>query len=392
MKKTKAYYLSEEIDPILWESVSDAYNDLSVYAYHFIAYKSDKYPIPEELIGDAVLMACERAFKYRDNFDVELGKLHNWFNMIIIHVLNGIHNKLPDEQRYDAIINRAVTDFETDYDLDPDEPENDDEVEGNFEVGASPEHNMLVGEVQRIRKEVADALNKYIDNLKPLDREIFTKAYIDDIPFKVIASQTGLTETAARKRAFDIKNRIRHALPKITDWELCDMVLYNKIAEPIPVPMMGPEEDIEILLKVYPQYVISNINDDDIDTMIEHQNLVAVHELLRSHLEMCFDDYKGDAQEGCDIYSELREELLRRGREFKEDDRIDSNMFIIKDDLDIIVCGHKNPVLYIGFIYEFITIYTDGTSASSIADYLDDLHSIIDIAGDEIDSLIDIRS
>ena len=391
MKKTKAYYLSEDIDPILWESVSDAYNDLSVYAYHFIAYKSDKYPIPEELIGDAVLMACERAFKYRDNFDIELGKFHNWFNMIIIHVLNAIFNKLPNDQRLDAIINRAVTDFDTDYDLDPDEPESEDDGEGNFEVGASPEHNMLLGEVQRIRKEVADALNKYINNLKPLDREIFTKAYIDDIPFKVIASQTSLTETAARKRAFDIKNRIRHALPKITDWELCDMVLYNKIAEPIPVPMMGPEEEIEILLKVYPQYDISRIKPEDTDT-VEYENLVAAHEMLRSYLEMCFDDYKGDAQEGCDIYSELRAELLRRGREFKEDDRLDSNMFIIRDDLDLIVSGPGKPILYIGFIHEFITIYTGGTSASSIADFLDDLHSIIDVAGDEIDSLIDIRS
>jgi RNA polymerase sigma factor (sigma-70 family) len=350
------------------------------------------YPIPEELIGDAVLMACERAFKYRHSFNIEISKLHNWINTIIKRVLFGIHNKLPEVQRLDAIINRAVTDFETDYDLDPDEPESEGDVEDNFEVGASPEHNMLVGEVQRIRKEVADALKNHIDHLKPLDREIFTKAYIDDIPFKVIASQTGLTETAARKRAFDIKNRIRHALPKITDWELCDMVLYNKIAEPIPVPMMGPEEDIEILLKVYPQYDISNINDDDIDTMIEHQNLVAVHELLRSHLEMCFDDYKGDAQEGCDIYSELRAELLRRGREFKEDDRLDSNMFIIRDDLDLIVSGPGEPILYIGFIHEFITIYTGGTSASSIADFLDDLHSIIDVAGDEIDSFIDIRS
>lgn len=391
MKKTKAYYLSEDIDPILWESVSDAYNDLSVYAYHFIAYKSDKYPIPEELIGDAVLMACERAFKYKDNFDIELGKLHNWFNMIIIHVLNAIFNKLPNDQRLDAIINRAVTDFDTDYDLDPDEPESEDDGEGNFEVGASPEHNMLLGEVQRIRKEVADALNKYIDNLKPLDREIFTKAYIDDIPFKVIASQTGLTETAARKRAFDIKNRIRHALPKITDWELCDMVLYNKIAEPIPVPMMGPEEDIEILLKVYPQYDISRIQPEDTDT-VEYENLVAAHEMLRSHLEMCFDDYINKAHDCSDIYSELREELLRRGREFKEDDRLDSNMFIIRDDLDLIVSGPGKPILYIGFIHEFITIYTGGTSASSIADFLDDLHSIIDVAGDEIDSLIDIRS
>ena len=114
--------------------------------------------------------------------------------------------------------------------------------------------------------------------------------------------------------------------------------------------------------------------------------------MLRSYLEMCFDDYKGDAQEGCDIYSELRAELLRRGREFKEDDRLDSNMFIIRDDLDLIVSGPGKPILYIGFIHEFITIYTGGTSASSIADFLDDLHSIIDVAGDEIDSLIDIRS
>ena len=151
MKKTKAYYLSEDIDPILWESVSDAYNDLSVYAYHFIAYKSDKYPIPEELIGDAVLMACERAFKYRHGFNIEISKLHNWINTIIKRVLFGIHNKLPEVQRLDAIINRAVTDFETDYDLDPDEPESEGDVEDNFEVGASPEHNMLVGEVQRIR-------------------------------------------------------------------------------------------------------------------------------------------------------------------------------------------------------------------------------------------------
>lgn len=389
MKKTKAYYLSEDIDPILWESVSDAYNDLSVYAYQFIDYKSDKYPIPEELIGDAVLMACERAFKYRDNFDIELGKLHNWFNMIIIHVLNAIFNKLPNDQRLDAITNRTVTDFETDYDLDPDEPESEDDAEGNFEVGTSPEHNMLVGEVQRIRKEVAEALKKHIDNLKPLDREIFTKAYLDDIPFKVIASQTGLTETAARKRAFDIKNRIRHALPGITPWKVSDIVLYNRMEHLIPEPMVSPVE--EVLLKLYPQYDTSRIEPEDTES-VEYENRIAAHELLRSHLEMCFDDYKGESQESSDVYSELREELLRRGRDFKEDDRLDSNMFIIKDDLDLIVSGPGNPVLYIGFIHEFITIYTAGTNASSIADFIDDLHSIIDIAGEEIDSLIDIRA
>ena len=389
MKKTKAYYLSEDIDPMLWESVSDAYNDLSVYAYHFIAYKSDKYPIPEELIGDAVLMACERAFKYKDNFDFELGKLHNWFNMIIIHVLNAIFNKLPNDQRLDAIINRAVTDFDTDYDLDPDEPESEDDGEGNFEVGASPEHNMLVGEVQRIRKEVADALKNHIDHLKPLDREIFIKAYVDDIPFKVIASQTGLTETAARKRAFDIKNRIRHKLPEIIPWRPCDMVLNQRIQQPIPIrPVLSGDE--EILLKLYPQYDTSKYNEDDID-IEEKENLVAVHELLSYHLEDCFDDYIDQAEEGTDVYSELKAELGRRGWNIREDKHLSDNMFIIEDDLDLIVSGPGNPVLYIGFIYDFIALDTGETSAKSIADFIGDLHSLIDSVGDEIDSLIDIK-
>ena len=389
MKKAKAYYLSEDIDPILWESVSDAYNDLSVYAYHFIAYKSDKYPIPEELIGDAVLMACERAFKYKDNFDIELGKLHNWFNMIIIHVLNAIFNKLPNDQRLDAIINRAVTDFDTDYDLDPDGPKSKDDVEVNFEVGASPEHNILVEEVQRIRKEVADALKNHIDHLKPLDREIFIKAYIDDIPFKVIASQTGLTETAARKRAFDIKNRIRHKLPSITPWDLSDIVLYNKAEELTQVPLIGPEE--EILLKLYPQYDTRGIEPEETDA-VQYENMVAAHELLRSYLEMCFDDYISNAEGLTGVYSELKAELRRRGRNIREDERLGSEMFIVEDDLDLIVCGSGFPVLYIGFIYDFITICTDRTSAKSIADYIDDLHSLIDKVGDEIDSLIDIRA
>ena len=67
-------------------------------------------------------------------------------------------------------------------------------------------------------------------------------------------------------------------------------------------------------------------------------------------------------------------------------------MFIIEADLDLIVSGPGSPVLYIGFIHEFITIYTDGSSATSIADFIGDLHSLIDKVGDEIDSLIDIRA
>ena len=388
MKKTKAYYLSEDIGPMLWESVSDAYNDLSVYAYHFIAYKSDKYPIPEELIGDAVLMACERAFKYRYSFNIKVSKLHNWINKIIENVLKGIYNKLPDEQSLDTIIYKT-SECESECDLNPEETERK-EGDNIGVIGSSPEHNILVEEVQRIRKEVADALKNHIDHLKPLDREIFIKAYVDDIPYKVIAAETGLTETAARKRAFDIKNRIRHRLPEIIPWRPCDMVLNQLIQQPIHIrPVLSGDEGI--LLKLYPQYDTRKYNEDDIDNIEEKENLVAVHELLSYHLEDCFDDYIDQAEEGTDVYSELKAELGRRGWNIREDKHLSDNMFIIEDDLDLIVSGPGNPVLYIGFIYDFIALDTGGTSAKSIADFIGDLHSLIDSVGDEIDSMIDIK-
>ena len=388
MKKTKAYYLSEDIGPMLWESVSDAYNDLSVYAYHFIAYKSDKYPILEELIGDAVLIACERAFKYRYSFNIKVSKLHNWINKIIENVLKGIYNKLPDEQSLDTIIYKT-SECESECDLNPEETERK-EGDNIGVIGSSPEQNMLIEEVQRIRKEVADALKNHIDHLKPLDREIFIKAYVDDIPYKVIAAETGLTETAARKRAFDIKNRIRHRLPEIIPWRPCDMVLNQLIQQPIPIrPVLSGDEGI--LLKLYPQYDTRKYNEDDIDNIEEKENLVAVHELLSYHLEDCFDDYIDQAEEGTDVYSELKAELGRRGWNIREDKHLSDNMFIIEDDLDLIVSGPGNPVLYIGFIYDFIALDTGGTSAKSIADFIGDLHSLIDSVGDEIDSMIDIK-
>ena len=373
---------------MLWESVSDAYNDLSVYAYHFIAYKSDKYPIPEELIGDAVLMACERAFKYRYSFNIKVSKLHNWINKIIENVLKGIYNKLPDEQSLDTIIYKT-SECESECDLNPEETERK-EGDNIGVIGSSPEQNMLIEEVQRIRKEVADALKNHIDHLKPLDREIFIKAYVDDIPYKVIAAETGLTETAARKRAFDIKNRIRHRLPEIIPWRPCDMVLNQLIQQPIHIrPVLSGDEGI--LLKLYPQYDTRKYNEDDIDNIEEKENLVAVHELLSYHLEDCFDDYIDQAEEGTDVYSELKAELGRRGWNIREDKHLSDNMFIIEDDLDLIVSGPGNPVLYIGFIYDFIALDTGGTSAKSIADFIGDLHSLIDSVGDEIDSLIDIK-
>ena len=373
---------------MLWESVSDAYNDLSVYAYHFIAYKSDKYPILEELIGDAVLIACEMAFKYRYSFNIKVSKLHNWINKIIENVLKGIYNKLPDEQSLDTIIYKT-SECESECDLNPEETERK-EGDNIGVIGSSPEQNMLIEEVQRIRKEVADALKNHIDHLKPLDREIFIKAYVDDIPYKVIAAETGLTETAARKRAFDIKNRIRHRLPEIIPWRPCDMVLNQLIQQPIHIrPVLSGDEGI--LLKLYPQYDTRKYNEDDIDNIEEKENLVAVHELLSYHLEDCFDDYIEQAEEGTDVYSELKAELGRRGWNIREDKHLSDNMFIIEDDLDLIVSGPGNPVLYIGFIYDFIALDTGETSAKSIADFIGDLHSLIDSVGDEIDSMIDIK-
>ena len=333
-------------------------------------------------------MACDRAFKYRYSFNIKVSKLHNWVNKIIENVLKGIYNKLPDEQSLDTIIYKT-SECESEYDLNPEETERK-EGDNIGVIGSSPEQNMLVEEVQRIRKEVADALKNHIDHLKPLDREIFIKAYIDDIPFKVIASQTGLTETAARKRAFDIKNRIRHRLPEIIPWRPCDMVLNQRIQQPILIrPVLSGDE--EILLKLYPQYDTRKYNEDDIDNIEEKDNLVAVYALLSYHLEDCFDDYIDQAEEGTDVYSELKAELGRRGWNIREDKLLSDNMFIIEDDLDLIVSGPGNPDLYIGFIYDFIVLDTYGASAKSIADFIGDLHSLIDSVGDKIDSLIDIK-
>ena len=167
------------------------------------------------------------------------------------------------------------------------------------------------------------------------------------------------------------------------------MFLNQRIQQPIPIrPVLSGDE--EILLKLYPQYDTSKYNEDDID-IEEKENLVAVHELLSYHLEDCFDDYIDQAEEGTDVYSDLKAELRRSGRKIREDERLGSEMYIVEDDLDLIVSGPGNPVLYIGFIYDFIALYTDGTSAKSIAEFIGDLHSLIDSVGDEIDSLIDIK-
>ena len=114
MKKTKAYYLSEDIDPILWESVSDAYNDLAEYAYNRIEYLSSTYPIPAEYAGDAVLKACEKAFKYSYSYDETVGKRHNWFNLILKNAIHDIYKTLPKEQSLDKVLNKDIANNDSD--------------------------------------------------------------------------------------------------------------------------------------------------------------------------------------------------------------------------------------------------------------------------------------
>lgn len=398
MTNSKPYYLSEDIYPQGWESITDAYNDLAEYAYNRIEHLSNRYPIPEEYVGDAVLKACERAFKYSYSYDETLGKIHNWFNLILKNVIHDIYNKLPKEQSLDHVLNRDIEDHDFDVSVHDDCQGDDGQCDGldegetsecdNVEMGASPEYNMVYEEVQKIRKEVANALKTHVDNLKPIDREIFVKAYLEDIPFKVIAEELGMTETGTRKRAFDIKKRIRHVLPQITPWKITDMVLYNKVAEPEMVPVCYPMQDI--LLKLYPQYDTSEIDWDEIDDMDLERDM-EVHALLTSYLEMCFDDYKKDSSEASIDYAALVSELQRRGRTITEKSGYDAELCVVEDDLDIVIGTEPTLMIHIGFVHEFMPIVCSGTDAKSVADFIDDLHELLDRAGEEIDSIIDTR-
>ena len=62
MDKKQHVVLSEDIYSEDWTCELDAYNDLAVYAYDFLERLALKRPIPEELIGDIVISACNRAY------------------------------------------------------------------------------------------------------------------------------------------------------------------------------------------------------------------------------------------------------------------------------------------------------------------------------------------
>ena len=62
--------------------------------------------------------------------------------------------------------------------------------------------------------------------------------------------------------------------------------------------------------------------------------------------------------------------------------------FIVDDALDIVIEGRGNSIeLHIGFIYRFLTLPIREASAASVADFIMNLHNILDESGEEIDAL-----
>lgn len=372
MDKKQHVVLSEDIYPEDWTCELDAYNDLAVYAYDFLERLALKRPIPEELIGDIVISACNRAYKYADRFDPECGKLHHWFNAILKHqAIDFCKKNLKNPQANSTPIEvRAQSGKEIPME-DP-----------------CPEDGMIRKQVEAIRKEVADALNDHIDNLRPIDKDIFIQAFVEDVPYRIIAEKTGLTETAARKRAFDIKRRIQKHIAAITPWKPCEMVLFNLAKDNVHMPIRHYTEVERMLLRMFPQYDKREVDIYEDHEMLKEQEL---HHMIATHLEICFDEEfksEDEAYDG-DLYESLYNELEKRGYGLIRHKEAGREHFIIMDDLDLIVEKRASrTVLHIGFTFEFIDIFAGHTPASKVADYIGSLHQLLDEIGDEIDGIL----
>lgn len=374
MENTRFISLSEDIDPMLWVTSSDAYNDLAEYAYQrveMITRKKGGLALNEELAGDIVITACSRAFKYSYRFDPEIAKLHNWFNKIISNTINDYYKKnsrhleknLQKSSRfYDSYGENSVNDLES-----------------------SPEETVISDQVSTIREEVVKALNEHIDTLKPLDKEIFISAFVDDIPYKVIAEKAGMTETAARKRAFDIKNRIKKNLDKITAWDLEDIVLYNKIEDGIE-PIEALTEQDSRLFTFFPQY---DVRDIDPEEDLEYRKERELCDILETDIDISFNEYfrQPAPADQAELFTALQTELKERGRKLIFNEVLGPEFFTVDDALDIVIEGSGNSIeLRIGFIYRFLTLPISEASAASVADFIMNIHNILDESGEEIDA------
>ena len=373
MENTRFISLSEDIDPMLWATSADAYNDLAEYAYQRVEMMTRKNgTLDKESAGDIVLTACCRAFKYSYNYNPEIAKLHNWFNRIIRNTIidyckkNGTYlekNVQKSGRFYSSYGENSANDLEL-----------------------SPEETAISDQVNSIRQEVLKALNEHIDTLNPLDKEIFISAYVDDIPYKAIAEKTGMTETAARKRAFDIKNRIRKNLDKITEWKLEDLVLYNKIECGIEPTADFSEENL-MLYALFPQYKVTDIDPSEDIEFREERELCCI---LETDLDISFNEYyrQPAPTDQAELFTALQTELNERGRKLIFKEELGPEFFIVDDELDIVIEERGSSIeLYIGFIYRFLTLSISEASAASVADFIGNLHSILDESGEEIDAL-----
>ena len=374
MENTRFISLSEDIDPTLWATSAEAYNDLAEYAYQrveMMTRKKGDIALNEEMAGDIVITACSRAFKYSYRFDPEIAKLHNWFNKIISNTINDYYKK--NSRHLEKNLQKSSRFYDS-Y---------GENSANNLEL--SPEETAISDQVSTIREEVVKALNEHIDTLKPLDKEIFLSAFVDDIPYKVIAEKAGMTETAARKRAFDIKNRIRKNLDKITAWSLDDMT--HCLSKLTRKPLSYTPSRRRRLYMVFPQYKVRDIDPAEDLEFREERELCCI---LETDLDISFNEYYSQPAptDQAELFTALQTELNERGRKLIFKEELGPEFFIVDDELDIVIEERGSSIeLYIGFIYRFLTLSISEASAASVADFIGNLHSILDESGEEIDAL-----
>lgn len=396
----------DNVDPWDWNDFTDAYLDLAEFARANL-YKRMRDNIEDQIhIEDVVIEACEKAFKCRENFDETKGNISQWFSMIISSTWNNKYNKLypwkaaerrrkKREQAEKGLIQDGhIIDIKSrgyeryienkDYNgYTLSSPYEDSDDNRNDDLDISPEEHTMKKQARALSKEVVDVLYRNIEKLKPKDIGIFTQAVIDNVAYKTIAEEYGMTETAIRKRVFDIKKKLRTELEGLYGKDVIYQISFQKCrrakGHPEPIDFMLYDSG---LLQAYPQY----IPEDDTEEWIA-ENLDCLIADLEWYLQSSLDEYRKD--EGSFAFSELQNELTRRGYKTYSNEDIREEHFIIKDELDLIVF---NNLLYIGFLNRLFCIPLNETSVNDCVDFIEDIHYLLDSVGDIIDMNIAIKS
>lgn len=400
----------DNVDPWDWNDVTDAYLDLAEFARANL-YKRMRDNIEDQIhIEDVVIEACEKAFKRRENFDETKGNISQWFSMIISSTWNNKYNKLypwkaaerrrkKREQAEKGLIQDGhIIDIKSrgyeryienkDYNgYTQSSPYEDSDDNRNDDLGISPEEHTMKKQARSLCKEVAAVLYQNIEKLKPKDIGIFTKAVIEKIAYRTIAEEYGMTETAIRKRVFDIKKKLKTELEEVYGKDIILQISCQKTlpSENAPEPIDPILHDSGIL-QAYPQYIPDDVVYDDTEEWIA-ENMESLTEDLEWYLQSSLEAY--NKTEGSFNFSELQNELTKRGyRTYSKEDIVIEH-FIIEDELDLIVF---NNLLYIGFLNRLFCIPLNETSVNDCVDFIEDIHYLLDSVGDIIDMNIAIKS